>query len=113
MSTFRIVAAAAGGLLLLGAAPVAATAAPPTPAPAVIHGGKLPDSGGFSPWITGLGAPGDASLAGASAGTIANLLGRQTLRANDGWGSATTGTTGGSAADDAHVFTVSTRSQLA
>lgn len=32
--------------------------------------------------------------------------GRQTLPAGDGWGSATTGTTGGAAADAAHVHTV-------
>ncbi|MEU0038399.1 MULTISPECIES: pectate lyase [unclassified Streptomyces] len=32
--------------------------------------------------------------------------GRQTLSAGDGWGSATTGTTGGAAADAAHVYTV-------
>ena len=47
--------------------------------------------------------------AGADAGAD---LGRATLPANDGWASATTGTTGGSAADADHVFTVSTRSQL-
>ena len=39
-------------------------------------------------------------------------LGRQTLAAGDGWGSQGTGTTGGAAADSAHVFTVSTRSAL-
>jgi pectate lyase len=39
-------------------------------------------------------------------------LGRQTLPANDGWAAATTGTTGGSAADAAHVFTVANRSEL-
>lgn len=33
---------------------------------------------------------------------------RQVLAANDGWGSATTGTTGGAAADSAHVYTVTT-----
>ncbi|GII78251.1 pectate lyase [Sphaerisporangium rufum] len=39
-------------------------------------------------------------------------LGRQTLPAGDGWGAATTGTTGGAAADDAHVFTVRNRKEL-
>ena len=39
-------------------------------------------------------------------------LGHQVLPANDGWASSTTGTTGGSAADDAHVFTVTNRSEL-
>jgi pectate lyase len=35
-------------------------------------------------------------------------LDRQVLAANDGWGAATTGTTGGAAADAAHVYTVTT-----
>ncbi|MDR7280361.1 pectate lyase family protein [Catenuloplanes atrovinosus] len=39
-------------------------------------------------------------------------LGRQVLPANDGWAAAGPGTTGGSAADDAHVFTVRTRAEL-
>ncbi|MDH2425185.1 pectate lyase [Sphaerisporangium sp. TRM90804] len=39
-------------------------------------------------------------------------LGRQVLPAGDGWASATTGTTGGSAADAAHVFTVTDRKGL-
>jgi pectate lyase len=39
-------------------------------------------------------------------------LGRETLPANDGWASATTGTTGGAAADAAHVFIVTNRRQL-
>jgi pectate lyase len=37
---------------------------------------------------------------------------RPVLPANDGWASYGTGTTGGAAADRAHVFTVRTRSQL-
>jgi pectate lyase len=50
---------------------------------------------------------------GASVPSAAALtIGRQTLAANDGWASATTGTTGGSAADDAHVFVVRTRAEL-
>ncbi|MYT07161.1 MULTISPECIES: polysaccharide lyase family 1 protein [Streptomyces] len=36
----------------------------------------------------------------------------QTLAAKDGWASAGTGTTGGTKADSAHTFTVSTRAQL-
>ncbi|MGW4638773.1 pectate lyase family protein [Sphaerisporangium sp. NPDC004334] len=39
-------------------------------------------------------------------------LGRRTLPAGDGWAAATTGTTGGAAADDAHVFTVRNRKEL-
>lgn len=35
------------------------------------------------------------------------------LAANDGWAAATTGTTGGAAADDAHVFVVRNRAELA
>ncbi|MYT71080.1 MULTISPECIES: pectate lyase [unclassified Streptomyces] len=37
---------------------------------------------------------------------------RQTLAAGDGWGSATTGTNGGAAADPAHVYTVTTWAEL-
>jgi pectate lyase len=39
-------------------------------------------------------------------------LGRQTLAANDGWASAGTGTTGGAAADAAHIAVAHTRSEL-
>ncbi|MDX2541108.1 pectate lyase family protein [Streptomyces sp. WI04-05B] len=39
-------------------------------------------------------------------------LGRQTLAAGDGWGSDTGGTTGGSAADADHVYTVTTWAQF-
>lgn len=39
-------------------------------------------------------------------------LGRETLAAGDGWGSEGTGTTGGSAADAAHVYTVTTWEQF-
>lgn len=38
--------------------------------------------------------------------------GRQALPANDGWASATTGTTGGSAAAAANIYTVTTHAQL-
>lgn len=38
---------------------------------------------------------------------------RQTLDSGDGWGSAGSGTTGGSAADRAHVHTVTNRNELA
>ncbi|MET9860508.1 polysaccharide lyase family 1 protein [Streptomyces smyrnaeus] len=58
----------------------------------------------------GAAAAGDAA-AGKSAGTGAGEapgkdLGRQTLPAQDGWASSGTGTTGGAAADSAHVHTV-------
>lgn len=39
-------------------------------------------------------------------------LSKQVLPVNDGWGSFTTGTTGGSKADSAHIFTVTNRSEL-
>ncbi|MGW1817656.1 pectate lyase family protein [Streptomyces sp. NPDC002125] len=39
-------------------------------------------------------------------------LGREVLPEGDGWAAEGAGTTGGSAADDAHVFTVRTRAQL-
>jgi pectate lyase len=39
-------------------------------------------------------------------------LGRQTLPAGDGWASSGAGTTGGTAADDAHVAVVRTRAEL-
>ncbi|MEU4465997.1 polysaccharide lyase family 1 protein [Streptomyces sp. NPDC024017] len=46
----------------------------------------------------------------ANAGTVD--LYHQTLTAKDGWASSGTGTTGGTKADAAHTFTVSTRAQL-
>ncbi|THV33904.1 pectate lyase family protein [Glycomyces buryatensis] len=39
-------------------------------------------------------------------------LGRETIAANDGWAATDGGTTGGSAADDAHVFKVDTWDEL-
>lgn len=39
-------------------------------------------------------------------------IARQVLPANDGWAAANGGTTGGSAADDAHVFVVRNRAEL-
>ncbi|MEV1083116.1 pectate lyase [Streptomyces sp. NPDC050211] len=39
-------------------------------------------------------------------------ISRDTLPADDGWAAYGTGTTGGSAADDAHVFTVTDRAEL-
>ncbi|MFH9007081.1 polysaccharide lyase family 1 protein [Streptomyces afghaniensis] len=39
-------------------------------------------------------------------------IGRDTLPANDGWASEGAGTTGGAAADGAHVFTVTDRTEL-
>src|SRR5690349_4933453 len=50
-----------------------------------------------------------AGPAAADGGPRVPRLARQVLAANDGWASAGPGTTGGSAADDAHVFVVHTR----
>ncbi|MCX4972917.1 polysaccharide lyase family 1 protein [Streptomyces sp. NBC_00620] len=57
---------------------------------------------------TGLGAV--AFVMNANAGAVD--LAHQTLPAKDGWAASGSGTTGGSQADSAHVFTVSTRAQL-
>lgn len=56
----------------------------------------------------GLAAPAVATPAGA----LTMALARQALPAGDGWGSVGDGTSGGAAADDAHVHTVRTRQQL-
>ncbi|MEU1512585.1 polysaccharide lyase family 1 protein [Streptomyces sp. NPDC005811] len=56
----------------------------------------------------GVGA--GAIVMSANAGTVD--LYHQTLAAKDGWASSGTGTTGGTKADAAHTFTVSTRAQL-
>ncbi|MCS7460269.1 pectate lyase [Paenibacillus doosanensis] len=53
-----------------------------------------------------------ASLAGAVPATAATDLGHQVLASNDGWAAYSTGTTGGSAATSANVFTVTNRKQL-
>ncbi|WP_369234518.1 polysaccharide lyase family 1 protein [Streptomyces sp. R21] len=57
---------------------------------------------------TGLGAA--VFVMNANAGPVD--LAHQTLPAKDGWAASGSGTTGGSQADSAHVFTVSTRAQL-
>ncbi|MFJ6739108.1 polysaccharide lyase family 1 protein [Streptomyces sp. NPDC091279] len=56
------------------------------------------------------GASAGALVLNANAGTVD--LYHQTLAAKDGWASSGTGTTGGTKADAAHVFTVSTRAEL-
>ncbi|MEU7871513.1 pectate lyase [Dactylosporangium sp. NPDC049140] len=64
--------------------------------------------------VAGLVATGVVLAAQANAGSPAvPALARGVLAANDGWGSAGAGTTGGSAADDAHVIVVRTRDELA
>lgn len=60
-----------------------------------------------------MGAPGASAVGGADdLSWGARLLGRQVLPANDGWAAEGTGTTGGSAADDGHVFVVENRAEL-
>src|SRR2546430_3110851 len=71
----------------------------------------------FAAGALALGAGITAALP-ASAGTapdpspLALKLARQVLPANDGWAADGTGTTGGSAADAAHVFVVHNRAEL-
>jgi pectate lyase len=70
------------------------------------------------PRLTAISALCALALAGASGASPALAddqppdLGHQVLAANDGWASFSTGTTGGAAADDAHVFTVANRQEL-
>ncbi|MGQ4385668.1 pectate lyase family protein [Streptomyces sp. SAS_270] len=52
-----------------------------------------------------LGVPADAD-------SRSRDISRDTLAADDGWAAADGGTTGGAAADDAHVFTVTSRAEL-
>nr|BBJ54613.1 hypothetical protein SAVMC3_72420 [Streptomyces avermitilis] len=55
-----------------------------------------------------LAVTGTTATATAQAQAQPRDLGRQTLAAGDGWASDGTGTTGGAAADAAHVYTVTT-----
>ncbi|MEU1178929.1 polysaccharide lyase family 1 protein [Streptomyces sp. NPDC005820] len=60
--------------------------------------------------VVAAGVGAGAIVMSANAGTVD--LYHQTLAAKDGWASSGTGTTGGTKADAAHTFTVSTRAQL-
>jgi pectate lyase len=57
-------------------------------------------------------APASADRGHGGPSPLARLIAKQTLPANDGWGSAGTGTTGGSAASNDQVHVVSTRAEL-
>jgi pectate lyase len=60
-------------------------------------------------------APAGASpnpVAGPAGQTAQTALERQVLSPGDGWASAGTGTTGGSAAADSHIYDVSTKAEL-
>ncbi|MEV0899877.1 pectate lyase [Actinoplanes sp. NPDC049802] len=54
-----------------------------------------------------------ATIPASAAPAAVPAQARQTLPAGDGWAAATTGTTGGAAADAAHVFVVRDRAELA
>jgi pectate lyase len=55
---------------------------------------------------------GTVSTAASPASPTALAIARQVLPANDGWAALDGGTTGGSAADEAHVFVARTRAEL-
>jgi pectate lyase len=59
---------------------------------------------------TALTWPANASSTNPTDAALA--IARQPLPANDGWAAAGTGTTGGSTADDAHIFVVRNRAEL-
>jgi pectate lyase len=69
--------------------------------------GAAPASAYADPGAAGAADGGSPGVSGAVL-----RLARATLPANDGWAADTTGTTGGSAADAAHVFVVSDRAGL-
>ncbi|MET8150094.1 polysaccharide lyase family 1 protein [Actinoplanes sp. NPDC049668] len=56
--------------------------------------------------------PADAARTGGGPSAAALRIARQPLAPNDGWAAAGSGTTGGSAADDAHVFVARNRAEL-
>ncbi|WP_285553598.1 pectate lyase family protein [Actinoplanes regularis] len=62
---------------------------------------------------SGLLLAGVATVPASAATVTVPAAAREVLPANDGWASSTTGTTGGSAATDDHVFVVRTRDELA
>ncbi|MFC7530637.1 polysaccharide lyase family 1 protein [Actinoplanes sp. GCM10030250] len=57
--------------------------------------------------------PASAAVPAVPASAAVPAAARQVLAPDDGWAAATTGTTGGAAADDAHVFVVRNRAELA
>ena len=57
-------------------------------------------------------APAAPSVTTPAGKTVAEADARQTLDAGHGWGAQNGGVTGGSKADNAHVYTVSTRAEL-
>src|SRR5690242_17576334 len=89
-------------LVLVGLMPGGAEAAA-GPAMAPSAGPAMAPSAG--PAMAPSAGPGTAPSAGLD-------LGRQPLPANDGFAAAAGGTTGGSAATPAHVYTVTSRKQL-
>jgi len=61
---------------------------------------------------TGVVRAEESACAPASGPVFTTDVGRETLATGDGWASTPPGTTGGSAASDANVFTVTNRAQL-
>ncbi|MFI5891469.1 polysaccharide lyase family 1 protein [Actinoplanes sp. NPDC051513] len=124
---------------VLAAVAALGIAGPPlaTPAGAAPPAGALAAPAGVTAETAAVGATAETAAVGATAETTpagattqaaagattqavkksglspaALKLGRQTLPANDGWASSGAGTTGGAAADDAHVAVVRTRAEL-
>lgn len=65
--------------------------------------------GGCTALVLGVtGTVAHAQVAQVTSAAQGRDLGRETLAVGDGWGSEGTGTTGGSAADSSHVYTVTT-----
>ena len=88
--------------------------------PQAVTAGAAPPAGALTA-PAGVTAGVRAAPAGVTAGVraapaglsrAAQSLGRQTLPLNDGWAASGAGTTGGSAADDAHVTVVRNRAEL-
>jgi pectate lyase len=107
---------------IASAAVLVAVAALGMAGPPATKAGAAPPAGALSApaGVTAAGAlsaPAGVTAAGALSApagvTAADLrVGRQTLPADDGWAAAGTGTTGGSAADDAHVAVARNRAEL-
>ncbi|WP_433292587.1 pectate lyase family protein [Actinoplanes sp. CA-030573] len=91
--------------------PPAAAAGPP---PALTAGPPPAAAAGAAPPAHALAAPAGVTATQRAKGitSTALQLGRATLPPNDGWAAAGSGTTGGSAADDAHIAVVHDRAGL-
>jgi pectate lyase len=79
--------------------------------PPTVRGGAAPPSVS-GPTLASFAQPATAAPALRSVSPAAVRLARQTLPLNDGWAASGAGTTGGAAADDAHVAVVRNRAEL-